>query len=110
MVWPLRFTHLPFKAHNLHPVFAQRAVHMGAPLDALVRTLQEEIGDIWMHPHILGREHLDLRMAYSQGRNGIVDALDEDAIEEEKRQHDEALLTQARGGAQAVGDEGLRSA
>src|SRR5262245_44934419 len=99
MMWLLRFTHLPFKAHNLHPVFTQRAVHMSTPLDALVRTLQEEIGDVWMHSHILGCKHLDLRMAHNQGGSGIVDALDEDTIEEEKRQHDEALRTQARGGA-----------
>ena len=61
--------------------------------------LQEEIGDVWMDPHIMGREHLDLRMAHGQGRRGIVNALHENAIEEQKRQHDEALLTQARGGA-----------
>ena len=110
VVWLLRFAHLPFKAHDLHAVFAQRAVHVGTPLDALVRTLQEEVGDVWMHPHVMGREHLDLRMARRQGRGSIVNALHENAIEEQKWQHDEALLTQARGGAQAVGDERLGGA
>ena len=58
-MWPLRFAHLPFKAHNLHPVFAQRAVHVGAPLDTLVRPLQEKIGDVWVDSHVMGREYLD---------------------------------------------------
>ena len=49
-------------------------------------------------------------MAHDQGCGGIVHALHENAIEEQKRQHDEALLTQARGSAQAVGHEGLRGA
>jgi hypothetical protein len=58
----------------------------------------------------MGREHLDLRMACGQGRSGIVHALHENAIEEQEWQHDEALLAQARGGAQALGDEGLGGA
>jgi hypothetical protein len=73
-----------------------------------MRTFQEEVGNVCMDPHVMGRENLDLRLAHSQGRSGIVHALHEDAIEEQKRQHDEALLTQARGSAQAIGHEWLR--
>ena len=112
--WPvvgaLRFAYLPFKADDLHAVFAQRAIHMGTPLDTLMGTLQEEIGDVWMDSHVMGPEHLDLRMACGQGRGGIINAFHENAIEEQKWQHDESWVPQAHGGTQTVGDEGLGGA
>jgi hypothetical protein len=107
VVWPLWLAYLPFKAHNLHAIFAQGTVHMRAPLDTLMGPLQEEIGDVWMYPHVMRREHLDLRITRRQACGGVVNTLHENAVKEQKWQHDEALLTQACSSAQAVGDKWL---
>src|SRR3569833_43529 len=43
MMWLLRRPNLLLKANDLHPVFAERAVHVGAPLQPLARSLQKHL-------------------------------------------------------------------
>jgi hypothetical protein len=97
---PLRLAHLLFETDDLHPVFAQRAIHRGAPLYRFARALDQHVGHQRIHAEIPGLQHFKLRFALAQVVHRRVDALDQHAVEQEERQHDQARIALPRGVAQ----------
>ncbi len=106
----LRRADLLFEADDLHAVLAQRAVHRRAALDAFAGTLQEHVRHVRVHAQVRRAQHLDLRMARGQIVGGTVDALDQHAVEQEIRQHDDAPVPEPSGGLQAIGHQRARGA
>ena len=105
MMRALRLPDLLFEADDLHPIFAQRAVHRGAPFYRFARTLYHHVGHVRMRAQIAGLEYFQRRLALLQRVGCGINALDQHAIEQKERQHHETPQTVACCRAQAIGHE-----
>ena len=102
MVPGLQGTHIGFVADDLRPVFAHHAVHGVLAAADFAEPFEEGGDDVGMRAEIVGRQELDVAVEARHFLRLLVDALDEDAVEQEIREHDDAPETEAHGARQAI--------
>ena len=76
MMGALRYTDLIFETDDLHPVFAQRAVHRRATFDCFLGPGYQHIGNVGMYAQITGFQHFQLGFALLHQVGGFINALD----------------------------------
>ena len=64
MMRALRLADLFFKTDDLHPVFAQRAIHCSAAFYGFLRARQQDIGNVRMYAQITGFEDFQTRLPF----------------------------------------------
>ena len=110
VVRALRLANLLLVTDNLYPVLAQRTIHRGAPLDGFPRARQHHVSHMRMRTEMAGCQHFQRRLTLLQRIGGSSDALDQHAVEQEKRQHHQPGKAHPRRGAQTVNHQRLRRA
>ena len=96
MVALLDSAHFRLEAKNLAPVLAHLAVHGDVAGENLVDALAECRDHLGMVVEIGSLDELDVRMAAGDGIGCVIDALDENAGEQEVGEDDDAAETELR--------------
>ena len=112
MVTFLHGANISLEPQNLCAIFAHLAVHGDVTSQDLVNALGKGGDNLRMVVEVGRLDEFDLRMARSNGVRCIIDAIDEDAGEEEVREHHDAAVAEARGMLEAginqrKGDAGI---
>ena len=106
MMGLLRLPHLFFEADNLHPVFAQSAIHRGTAFGAFLCAFEKHIGKMRVDAEMGGRQYFQFRMTQAQFFGGGVNPFDQNAVEQKIWQYHQPFKTEAGGGAQAICNPG----
>src|SRR5687767_8308755 len=93
----LRRADLGLVADHLLAIFAEPAVHAVVADQELLDALDEGVEDQRVVVEIVGLEELDLRMTGGDLVGLAIDALDQDAGEQEVREHDDAAEAELHG-------------
>src|SRR5271170_5007191 len=92
MVGALRGAYLRFETHNLDAVFAQRAVHIGPPFDALKCALQKNVRDVLMNTEVARFQHFKPWILLLQGVSSGIDALHKQTVKKKIRKDDDPAV------------------
>ena len=92
----LRLPDLVLEPQNLRPVFAHGAVHVVAAFQNFTHPVGEGGDHLGMVVQIAGLDKLDIRMRRRNLVGKAVDAVDQDAAEQEIGENDDALEAKAR--------------
>jgi len=92
----LRQTHFVFEAQNLRAVLAHLAVHVVGAFQDLRDPVGKCIHDLRMVVQVSRLDELDPRMAGCDLIGVVIDALDQDAREQEIREDDDPLVAHPR--------------
>ena len=87
----LCLANLVLEAENLRAVFAHRAVHVVAAFQNFAHPVGESGNHLWMVIQVPCLDELDIRMGRRHLVGEAVDAVDENAAEQEIGEHDDTL-------------------